>query len=87
MSVDARPVSFAFACLPVCVCFILFFTTGKPGDDHFFCKLKNVWEERKNNRDANQVDEGRSRRASILLPINPLKINTSRFDSIATRWG
>ena len=30
--------------------------------------------------DANQVDDERNRRASILLPINPLKINTSRFD-------
>ena len=33
--------------------------------------------------DANQVDDGRNRRAIIFLPINPLKmakINTSRFD-------
>ena len=33
--------------------------------------------------DVNQVDDERNRRASIFLPINPLKmakINTSRFD-------
>ena len=39
----------------------------------------------KNNGDTNQVDEERNRRASIVLPTNPLKINTSRFNSIATR--
>ena len=42
--------------------------------------------EKKTNGDANQVDEEHNRRASILLPINPFKINTSRFDYFATRW-
>ena len=42
---------------------------------------------KKINGDANQVDEERSRRASMFLPINPLKSNTSRFGSIAMRWG
>ena len=48
---------------------------------------ENMGEEKKINGDANQVDEERNRRASIFLPINPLKINTSRFDYIAMRWG
>ena len=37
--------------------------------------------------DANQVDEEYNRRASIFLPINPLKINTFWFDSLATDRG
>ena len=41
---------------------------------------KNMGEEKKTNKDANQVDEKRNRRASVFLPINPLKNNTSRFD-------
>ena len=39
--------------------------------------------------DANQVDNERNRRASIFLPINPLKmakINTSQFD-VSKRCG
>ena len=47
----------------------------------------NVGGEKKIYEDVNQVDEERNRRASIFLPINPLKIKTSRFGSIATRWG
>ena len=43
--------------------------------------------EKEINGDPNQVDEERNRRASIVLPINPLKISTSHFGSIATRWG
>ena len=43
--------------------------------------------EKKTNGDTNQVDVERNRRASIFLSINPLKINTSRFDYIATRGG
>ena len=43
-------------------------------------------EDKKVNGDANQVDEERNRRASIFLPINSLKISTSRYGSIATRW-
>ena len=44
-------------------------------------------EEKKTNGDANQVDEERNRRANIFLSSNPLKINTSRFDSLVTRRG
>ena len=47
---------------------------------------ENVGGEKKTDGDTNQVDEERNRRASIFLPINPVKINTSRFDYIATRW-
>ena len=43
--------------------------------------------EKKINRDADQVDEERNRRASIFLPINPLKINTSRFTVLSQRVG
>ena len=44
--------------------------------------------EKKTNGCANHVDEEHNRRASIFLPVNPLEINTSRFDSLATRrWG
>ena len=49
---------------------------------------ENMGGETKTNEAANQVDEERNWRVSIFLPIiNPLKINTSRFDSIVTRWG
>ena len=43
--------------------------------------------EKRANGCGNQVDEERNRRASNLLPINRLKINSSRFDSDAMRWG
>ena len=44
--------------------------------------------EKKTNGAVYQVDEERNRRASILLPINPLmvKINTFRFD-VSQRLG
>ena len=45
---------------------------------------ENMGGEKKTNEYANQVDEEYNQRASIFLPINPLKINTSRFDSLAT---
>ena len=48
---------------------------------------ENMGGEKKTNGDADQVDEEHNRRASIFLPINPLKIITSWFDYIATRWG
>ena len=41
---------------------------------------ENMGGEKKTNGDANQVDEERNRRTSIFLPMNLLKINTSRFD-------
>ena len=43
--------------------------------------------ETKTNGDANQVDEERSRTASIFLPINPLKTNTTRFGSFRNALG
>ena len=77
--------------LPVClfcVCFVVFFTTGKnEGMIIFLGAEENTGVEKKTNGDANQVDEEYNRRASIFLPINPLKIDTPRFDSIVTRWG
>ena len=77
--------------LPVClfcVCFVLFFTTRKNKVMVIFLRAKeNMGGEKKTNEDANQVDEEHNRRASIFLPINPLRIHTSRFDSIATRGG
>ena len=48
---------------------------------------ENMGGEKKIRGDANQVDEERNWRAGIFLPINPLKSNTSRFDSIAMYWG
>ena len=46
---------------------------------------ENMGGDKKINGDVNQVDEEHSRRRSIFLSINPLKINTSRFDSLAAR--
>ena len=43
--------------------------------------------EKKTNEDANHVDGEHTRRVTMFLPIKPLKINTSRFDSLATRQG
>ena len=48
---------------------------------------ENMGGDRKTNGDANQVDEEHNQRKSIFLPINPLEINTSRFDSLATPRG
>ena len=48
---------------------------------------ESIGGEKKSNGYANQVDEERNRRASLFLPINCLKINRSRFDSLATGWG
>ena len=48
---------------------------------------KNTGGEKKTSKNAHQVDEEHNQRASTFLPINHLKINTSRFDSLATRWG
>ena len=82
LGLDAWLVSCAFACLSVVWCswknqMIIFFLRAE----------KNSEGEKKTNRDVNQVDEEHNRRASIFLPINRLKINTSRFDSLATRRG
>ena len=51
---------------------------------YFLRAEENMGGEKKTNGDANQVDEEHNRRASIFLP---WKINTSWFDSLATRWG
>ena len=48
---------------------------------------ENMEGENKTNGYANQVDAEHNRRASIFLSINSLKINTSRFDSLATVRG
>ena len=39
-----------------------------------FLRIENMGGEKKTNEDVNQVDEERNRRASIFLPLNPLKI-------------
>ena len=52
----------------------------------FFLRAEeNMGGERKTNGNANQADQEHNRRASIFLPINPLKINTFQFDSLAAR--
>ena len=79
MGLDARLVYFLFACLSVvyyCYQVIIFLRAEEI-----------MGGEKEINGDPNQVDEERNRRASIVLPINPLKISTSQFGSIATRWG
>ena len=87
LGLDARLVSCAFACLPV-LCLFRFVCYYRKDQVGIFLRAEeNMEGEKKTNGDANQVDEERDRRASIFLPINPLKINTSLFDSIATRWG
>ena len=48
---------------------------------------ENVGGEKKTHGDANKVNEEQNRRASIFLPINFLKINTSWFGSLAMGWG
>ena len=48
---------------------------------------ENMVGEKKINRDADQVNEECNRRASIFLPINPLKINTSRVSVLSQRVG
>ena len=76
--------------LPVClfcVCFVLFFLLQKNQVILFQRTEENMRGEKKTNGDAKQVDEERNRRASIFLPISSLKINTTRFNFIATRWG
>ena len=73
-----------FWCFCLSVCFVLF--VEKSGDHFFLRAEENMRGEKKINGDANQVDEEHSRRVSIFLPINPLKINASRFDSLTTRW-
>ena len=52
----------------------------------FLRAKENIGREKKINGDAIQVNEERNRRASIFSSINPLNINTSQFDAIATRW-
>ena len=88
MGLDVRFVYFAFARLPVLCLFRFVFYYRKNQVMAIFLRAEeNIRGEKKTNGDANQVDEEHNWRASILLPNNPLKINTSRFDSISTRWG
>ena len=87
MGLDARLVSFAFACLPALCLFRFVFYSSKNQVVIIFLRAEeNMGGEKKTNGDANQVDEEHNRRASIFLPMNPLN-NTSRFGSIATCWG
>ena len=88
MGLDARLFSFGFACLPVFSRFrFVFYYRRNQVMITFLRADENMGGEKKINGDANQVDEERNRRASIFLLINPLKINTSRFDYLATRRG
>ena len=86
MGSDVWLVSFTFACLPV-LCLFRFVFYKKSRDITFLRAEKYMEEENKTNGDAIQVGNEHNRRASIFLPIKPLKINTSWFDSTATRWG
>ena len=81
MGLDARLVSFAFVCL-----FRFVFRCRKNQVIICLRAEENTGGEKKTSGYVNQVDEEHNRRASIFLPINLLKINTSRFDSLATRW-
>ena len=90
MGLDARLFTFAFACLPVLCLFRLVFLLQqeKSSGDDFLQAEETMGGEKNTNGDANHVDEEHNRRASIFLPINPLKIDTSRFDYyVATRRG
>ena len=73
-------VFFVFVCLPVSSLLYLFTLSG----DHLFNKLRSM------RGDADQVADVRNRRASIFLPINPLKmakINNTRFGRIENALG
>ena len=85
MGLDAWLVSFDFV---LSVCFVVFVFHRRKHQVIFFLRPEESmgWE-RRTNGDTNPVDEGHNRRAGIFLPINPLKIKTSRFDSLATGWG
>ena len=88
MGVDARLVSFAFACLPVFCLFRFVFLLQENQVMIIFLRAEeNLGREKKTNGDGNQVGEEQNRRASIFWPINPLKTNTSRSGSITMRWG
>ena len=87
LGLNAWLVSFAFACLSVS-CLFRFVSYYRKNQVIIFLRdEENMGGEKKTNGDTNQVDEERNRRASIFLPINPFKINTSGFGCIATRWG
>ena len=76
----------AFICLPVSCLFRFGSNIQEKNEVIIFLRAEeNTGEEKTTNGDANQVDEERNRRASIFLPINLLKISTSRFGFIATR--
>ena len=78
--------SCAFACLACFVSVSFCFLLQENQVMIIFLRAEeNIGGEETTNGDAKQVDEERNRR--VFLPINPLKINTSRFDYIVTRWG
>ena len=79
---DAGLVSCAFACLPV-LCLFRFVSYYKKKSGIIFLRAEDTGGEKKINGNVNQVNEERNWRATIFLPINPVKmakINTSRFD-------
>ena len=80
MGLDARLVSFVFACLPVLCIFRFVFYYRKKQVMIILLRAEENRGGETTNGDTNQVDEVRNRR-------NPLKINTFQFGSIATRWG
>ena len=58
MGLDARLVSFAFACLPdLCLFRFFFLLQEKSGDDNFPQAEEDMGGNKKTSGDANQVDE------------------------------
>ena len=84
MGSDVRLVYFALVGLSR---FVFVFLFRKNQVIVFLRPDKSIRGEKKTNGCANQVDEEYNRRASIFLPINPLKMNMSWFDYFVTRWG
>ena len=76
---------FFCSCLSVLFCFY-FFAARKNQEKSFLRSEKKHGKTEEWTREPNLTEE-HDRRASIVLPINPLKINTSQFDSLATRRG
>ena len=78
------PASFFCFCLSYLFCVVFVFHCRKNQVIIFLRPEENMGGKKKTNGDANPVNRDHNRRAIIFLTINPLKINTSRFDSLAT---